>query len=461
MSTSNRSTLTQRVVRAGAWSLASYVVSFALRFGSNLFMTRQLVPEMFGVMAIAMMVLVGLALFSDVGLKPSIIQSKRGHEPSFLNTAWVVQILRGVVLWCFALLICVLVLLAAHLELFPKDSVYEHPSLPYVLAALSLTTVIAGFESTKLIEASRNLLLGSVTRIEIAAQLVGLIAMIAWVLIDRSIWALVAGSIASAMARTILSHSWLSGTPNHWRFDREAFYEIMNFGKWIFFSSVLYFLVSNGDRMTLGWYADAGTLGAYAIAFLIFSSIDQVLAKIIVDISFPALSEVARERPAKLTEVYYRFHGFLAAAAYFCCGLMAVSGQAIINVLYDRRYEQAGWMLQILALALAIIPLRLATQCFLVLGLARVYFHLNTIRMLALFVALPLGFHWAGVHGALWGIVFSYFSSAPLIIYYSSLHGLFKPRRELIALSGLLVGILSGEALNAVIAFTVRFVSIS
>ena len=30
---------------------------------------------MFGVMAIAMMVLMGLALFSDVGLKPSVVQN--------------------------------------------------------------------------------------------------------------------------------------------------------------------------------------------------------------------------------------------------------------------------------------------------------------------------------------------------------------------------------------------------
>ena len=49
-------------------------------------------------------------------------------------------------------------------------------------------------------------------------------------------------------------------------------------------------------------------LGVYVIAFLIFSSVEQVLARIVGEVSYPALSEVARERPADLRSSYYRFH---------------------------------------------------------------------------------------------------------------------------------------------------------
>ena len=68
--------LKQRVLNASAWSLAGYGISLAIRFGSNLVMTRLLVPEMFGVMAIATIVMVGLAMFSDLGLRQSIVQSR-------------------------------------------------------------------------------------------------------------------------------------------------------------------------------------------------------------------------------------------------------------------------------------------------------------------------------------------------------------------------------------------------
>jgi O-antigen/teichoic acid export membrane protein len=70
--------LKSRVLKAGLWSLTGYGLAQAIRLGSNLFMTRVLTPDLFGLMAIAMMVIVGLALLSDVGLKQSIIQRKRG-----------------------------------------------------------------------------------------------------------------------------------------------------------------------------------------------------------------------------------------------------------------------------------------------------------------------------------------------------------------------------------------------
>jgi O-antigen/teichoic acid export membrane protein len=132
---------------------------------------------------------------------------------------------------------------------------------------------------------------------------------------------------------------------------------------------------------------------------------------------------------------------------------LIVSGQTIIDLLYDRRYEQAGWMLQVIAVALATIPIRLATQCFLALGLSNVYFQLHTIRLIALFVLLPLGYHVFGLNGALWGVVLSYFASLPLTAYYAHSEGLFDLKREMLTVPLVLAGVISGWALNAVVAF--------
>src|SRR5436309_13696410 len=175
---SDQMSLRSRVLSAGAWSLAGYALSFVVRLGSNLFMTRQLLPEMFGVMAMATTVLVGLVMLSDVGLKPSVVQSKRGNESIFLNTAWVTQVVRGFVLWGFAVGVSLLIPFAGHLGLIPGEGVYENPILPYVIVALSFTTIISGFESTKVLQANRDLLLAKVTGIEIASQVFGLFVMV-------------------------------------------------------------------------------------------------------------------------------------------------------------------------------------------------------------------------------------------------------------------------------------------
>ena len=444
--------LRQRVLKAGAWSLVGYAFSSVFRLASNLIMTRELAPDMFGLMAIASMVFVGLALFSDLGLQPSVVQSKRGDEPQFLNTAWSIQILRGLVLGCAAIIIGVVLSLAGSLDLFPSGSVYANPDLPLVIAVLSLTTIIAGFESTKSLQASRNLLIVKVTRIEIISQLTGFAVMFGWVHVQRSIWALVAGAIAVTCTKTVLSHLALPGATNRFQWDSDAVTEIVRLGKWLFLSSVLYFVVSNGDRMLLGAMVDARSLGAYAIAFLIFSSIDQVLSRIIVDVSFPALSEIARDQPAKLSEAYYKFHTAIAAATYFGAGILMAAGQGIIAVLYDTRYQQAGWILQILSVALLTQPFRVAAQSFLAFGLARTFSLLNAVRLITLFIAFPIGFaHW-GFEGAVWGVVASYFSSLPLIWFYSDSLGLLDLRKELRALPALAAGLLIGGLLAHALA---------
>jgi O-antigen/teichoic acid export membrane protein len=448
MSQSNPRTLKQRIFRAGGWTLAGLGLSQALRFGSNLIMTRLLAPEMFGIVAIATIVMVGLAMFSDIGLRQNIVQSKNSGSTAFLNTAWSVQILRGFLLWMIALAVSLTVAAANHFRLVSAGSVYADPMLPYVIAALSFSALISGFESTKLAEASRSLLLHRVIQIDLGSQALGLAVMLCWVLVDRSIWSLVAGGLFSALLRTILSHLFLPGTQNRWHWDDQAFREIIHFGKWIFLSSILGFLVLNGDRLLLGLIVSPAVLGIYVIAFLIYSSVEQVLTKIMANVSFPVFSEVVRDRPWDLKSTYYRVHGVLASATYFGAGVLMGAGQTLINLLYDQRYSQAGWMLEYLAWCLLTIPARLSSQCFMALGMPKLLTRTILIQLVILFLFLPLGFQYFGLRGALGAIVLSYFAALPTIIYYLIKYRLFDLRRELILLPVVVAGMMVAKGIN-------------
>lgn len=82
--------------RASGWVIDGHVISQVLRLGTNLIMTRLLRQSLFGVMTIAHVFMVGLALFSDLGISQNVVQSRRGNDLAFLHTAWTVRILRGV-----------------------------------------------------------------------------------------------------------------------------------------------------------------------------------------------------------------------------------------------------------------------------------------------------------------------------------------------------------------------------
>jgi O-antigen/teichoic acid export membrane protein len=88
-----------RAMRGGALTAGAYAAAQAARLAANLILARLLFPEAFGVMALVTVFLVGLAMFSDVGIGPAISQSERGDDPAFLNTAWTINVVRGGLLW--------------------------------------------------------------------------------------------------------------------------------------------------------------------------------------------------------------------------------------------------------------------------------------------------------------------------------------------------------------------------
>jgi O-antigen/teichoic acid export membrane protein len=444
----NPASLKWRVLGAGAWSLAGFALSYTIRLGSSLLMTRLLVPQMFGVMVIASTVMTGLAMFSDLGLQQNIVQSRRGTESAYLNTAWVIQIVRGLLLWLLALCVSLLIFTANHLGWVPKASVYADPYLPYVIAVISISAIISGFQSTKLSEASRRLALRRVVQIQITGQIIGVLCMIGWVSIERSIWALVVGAISSTASTTLLSHIWLPGVANRLQWDKSAFDEIFHFGKWIFLSSILGFFANNADSILLGVFLDSATLGIYSIASIMFNSIIQILNKIFSDVSFPALSEVARERLPDLKRNLYRFHVVAASLTYFCAGLLFVSGSTLVSLLYDRRYGQAGWMLEVLAVALLAVPFNQAQWCLLALGLPKFFMNVIALRVAVTVALIPLGFHFFGIVGAVWAIAISQLAHLPATIYYQLKYELFDLPMELLLLPISGVGMAVGKGFN-------------
>jgi O-antigen/teichoic acid export membrane protein len=447
----DRVALKQRVLAAGAWSLAGYAVSQVIRFGSNLLMTRLLVPEMFGVMAIATIVMVGLAMFSDLGLRQSIVQSRRGNDPAFLNTAWALQILRGFLLWAIALVIAGVLYFADRAGVVSAGSVYADPYLPRVIAALSFGAIIGGFATTKSAEASRNLALGRLTQIELAAQVAGLSAMLAWAAFDRSAWVLVVGGLTATAVSTAAGHTFLPGTANRWQWDKGAVTELVGFGKWIFASSILGFVVVNADRLMLGAMVDTTTFGICVIAFLMVGVIELVVQRLMGGVALSALSEVVR-RGGDVRGAYYRLHAPIAAIAYFGAGLLMTSGQALVGVLYDHRYADAGWMLQILAATLLMAPFGIAVQAYLGLGRPELHSRILFVRLVALFIAMPSGFHLFGLPGALWGAVLSQFASLPMFICYNVGRAIFDLSREVLLLPAALVGAAIGKLIVLVVA---------
>ena len=385
-----------RAVRGGAYTLISYVAVQALKLGGNVVLTRLLPREAFGMMALVNTVLTGFGLFSDLGIAPSIVQNPRGDEPAFLNTAWTIQLFRGVTLWVLATLVAV-----------PIGRYYDLPDLAPLLSASALMGLIGGLASTKIETAERHLKLGRLTLMDVSAQVVATIVMLVWAWLRPSVWALVWGGLSGALCSLILGHTILSGHTSRLGWDKSAARELMRFGRWVFLSTVLTFCVSYADRLIFGAKIPVALLGVYSIALTVSTVPTQAMRSVTTKVMFPLFSR-ATAGASELAEVFRnarRLHMVLSGWAL--SGFIG-GGAVAIRLIYDARYTDAGWMVQLLALAGWFgTPEAANTAAILALGKPMWLVVGNGAKLVGMFTLIPLGFHFADFPGALAGYVAS------------------------------------------------------
>ncbi|HSF73269.1 MAG TPA: oligosaccharide flippase family protein, partial [Microcoleus sp.] len=165
-------------IKGAAWTIASYGSSQIIRFGSNLILTRLLLPELFGLVGLTYVFITGINLFTDIGLGPSIIQNKRGEDPQFLNTAWTLQVIRSLFIW-----ICLVIITQ------PVASFYEEPRLLWLIPLIGINSLLGGFKSTATASLERKMAVKKVVIFELVIQIVSTTVMIVWAWFDRGIGA--------------------------------------------------------------------------------------------------------------------------------------------------------------------------------------------------------------------------------------------------------------------------------
>jgi len=402
-----------RSTRAGTLlKIGSYGTAQATRLVGNLILTRLLDREVFGLVALITSITVGLHLFSDTGVGPSIMQNPKGGTRRFLGTAFTVQLLRGFFLLAGC---CVLA--------WPLSNFYREPQLAQLLPVAGLTALISSLQSPKFWLEHREMRFGRVSILEVASQVMGMAitATLAWYL--RSVWAFVIGALIAECLRVTLSHLILRGPSSWFAWDRECLRDLLSFGRWVFLSTVLVFFATQADRLIFGRMVPMEMLGLYSIAAMLSQMPTQALSQVFGMVLMPLYGVVARQGGDVGGQVRRSRMPLTLLAAYVLSGI-AGGSEAIVALLYDDRYANAGWMLQILAVGawLSVLEASIGPM-LLALGESKWMAAANAAKTISMFVAIPIGFHLGGF----WGAVVAYASTEAarygVSIFAASCHG--------------------------------------
>ena len=400
----------QRAKRGAMLVTFNLAFGQCLRLASNLLLTRLLLPEHFGLMAMVNIFVAGINMFSDLGIRQSIVQNKLGDDPRFLNTAWTIQVIRGFGVWLVACLIA-----------YPMGYwLYtDMPELAWLLPVAALNAIIFGFQSTKIFTAGRHLLVGREIALNISASIIGLIAMATLAYFWRSVWALVIGVLIAGVYKSALTHFIFPGPTNRFAWDRACLRELISFGKWIFFGTLLMFIGTNADRLILGKLITKEQLGVYNIAFMLSSMPRMLLKRLGNKVIFPAVSRKADLDREQLRGILINRQRKIALVMAIPGVVLAVAGDWFVHFAWDPRYHDAGWMTSLLALGIWLAIVRTSVgPALMAVGKPQYATFSQVSRIIWMAGGAFIGFHYGGLFGFL--IVYSL---SELLPYFVTLYG--------------------------------------
>ena len=375
-------------MRSAFYSIVGRGGGHFLRMAGSLVLTRLLFPEAFGLMATASVVLAMVQLFSDTGVRTSIIQNPRGGEPQFLNTAFIISIARGFLL---TLIICAIAV--------PLSLYYEKPELRMLLVVLSFNPLLVSFENPAMSLFVKKFRIERQVFFEIAIQALGLITSVALAWMLRSVYALAWGAVLSSLFRVAGSYYMHPFRPAL-AWDREAGRELFGFGKFIFLNTMITWATMNIDVLLIGKLLNMDQLGLYNLGKNFADLVPTFGLQIIGQAFFPAISSIAHDLP-RIMRVYRRFAAFAMAVAVPAGLVLAFFSGDIMRILYDARYFSASipmfWLCAAVTFRLIII---ITGTTFIAAGRPGLETIAMSAGLAAMAVFIPLGIRLGGLQGA-------------------------------------------------------------
>jgi O-antigen/teichoic acid export membrane protein len=395
-------------LRGGSWTMIGYSAGQIFRLASTLILARLVAPQAFGLVALVNVFLSGLEMLSDLGVGMDVVQHRRGDDPVFVNTAFLIQSGRGFIIW----------LVAAALA-YPFAHFYGQPAVLALAIVGSLSVLIRGVASSSVWTLTRRVQIRELTILNTGSDLFGFIVSLIWAFFSPTAWSLVVGRVAASLALCVASH-WISENPVSMEWDSAAAKEIFAFGAGIFLSTATYFLSGEAERLVVGKFVTLVELGCFSLALSISSAAAKGLQQVVSQVFFPMISDSLREHRDGAMRHFRRARTLVLLLSVCLVGGFTLGGKWVVHVLLGPKYAAAGWMLQLLGIRGALeLFTSLTVSMLFALGTSRYAAIGNFSKLVFLGVGLTVAFSRFGFREALWVLAL-----APLAHYVVILFGL-------------------------------------
>jgi PST family polysaccharide transporter len=331
-------------------------------------LARLLVPEEFGLVAMAMAFTAFFTMFSDFGLATGTVQREDLTGSEVTAMFWLNSLL--------GLLIAALVAaLAPLVAWFYKDS-----RLVVLTLVLSLGFVFTGLGVQHRALLKRQIRLVRLAVVDVLSMALGVAAGVVAAVSGMGHWSLVVMTLVTAAASTAgawVACRWRPGLPRH----GSSVGELVRFGGYLTGHGVVSYLVRNADVLLIGRYLGAAPLGIYSRAYhLLLLPLTQVITPLS-SVGIPTLSRLASD-PERYRRAYKRLLEQISLVTMPMVVYLTVCADWIVTVVLGPGWEDVVPIFRVLGIAALFQPVSAAAG-WLMISQGRV-------RQL---------WHWAWIHG--------------------------------------------------------------
>ncbi|WP_281194379.1 lipopolysaccharide biosynthesis protein [Halorubrum sp. F4] len=326
-----------QAVQSGVWVTAINVGDRVLQLLKVIILARLLSPEAFGLLGIALVAIAALQQFSNLGFEEALIHHEEENVDVYLNTAWVIKIIRGAVIFIIAFLT------APSLAAF-----FGEPQAEPLIQLLGFTPLILGVQNPAVMYFRKHLNFHREFVYQVGGRLIDLLVAVTIAVVFQSVWALPAGIVAMNLAKAAISYGIHEYRPRI-EFDLELGRDMFDFGKWMFVSSILVFITGQGDDAFVGWYFTATTLGFYQIAYRISNAPATEVTSVISRVAFPAFSKVQNDT-VRLREGYLRTLQLGTVISFPMAAGIAAVAPYFVHVAFGNEWRPMVPLIQVLAI---------------------------------------------------------------------------------------------------------------
>jgi O-antigen/teichoic acid export membrane protein len=379
--------LRQKTLRSGIWVAMSSLTLGVLSFVKAIVLARLLTPEHFGLMAICMVVLRALQVFTETGLSTALIQ-RPGNADEAKHTVYTMTAVRGIVLAAIVLATSSWV-----------ATFYEQPSLKSLLDVLALGLALSGLGSVNYIVAQKNLDFRPQFNLQQILNLSDFVVTILLALWLRNVWALIIGHVFKTVISIPLSFLLLPGRPR-FAFDLQQARELLRYGRYISGMAIVVFVTTEIDNAVIGKVVGAEALGFYTLAYMVANLPATHLAKVVASVMFPAYSKLQHDTPA-LKNAFLKTVQVVATLAIPAAVGIAILAKELVGVIFGPKWFEAATVLPVLCVFGALRSVSAINgYVFNAVGKPNLPFYVNLVKLLVIAAAIVPATRTFGILGA-------------------------------------------------------------